>query len=149
MHFKSFRLTRKKTLHTTGDKRAFVGTAAYNKQAQSAMQTMDDIVRSLEDLDAIASYLRGLGARYAQYSMQPEHLDMIEKAFFALLQELSGPSWNDQLHAAWYQAVQGVKNVVVPALVQAHREANVIKLVRPCQWPCIVCTSSSPIITLL
>jgi hemoglobin-like flavoprotein len=118
-----------------GDKESFVGTAAYRKQAYVVMQTISDIVRSLSDLESITPFLRGLGARYAQYSIQPQHIDMMESAFFAAMNEAAATQWSDDVHSAWHEAAQAVKNVMIPALVQAHKEANVIKLVSFMHYP--------------
>jgi hemoglobin-like flavoprotein len=115
----------------TGDKEGFTSTAAYAKQVLTVLQTVDDIVRAIGELESIIPFLRGLGARYAQYGIQVEHIDIFEKAFYATMKTTIGPSrWDEDMSAAWREAAQAVKNIMVPALVQAHKEANIIKLVR-------------------
>jgi hemoglobin-like flavoprotein len=113
-----------------GGKEAFTSTAAYEKQVLMVLQTVDDIVRALDELESIIPFLRGLGARYAQHGIQAEHVDIFEKAFFAMLKDAIGPSvWDETTHSAWWDSAQAVKNIMVPALVQAHKEANLIKMV--------------------
>ncbi len=107
-----------------------MGNVAYMRQTESELQSVHDMVRGLGEMDSLVPFLRQMGVHYALEGVVPEYIDVFEKALFALLADsLKESVWNAEMCAAWVDAATFVKSVMVPALVLARAEADVIKMV--------------------
>ncbi len=110
-----------------------MSNVAYRRQAQGELQCVHDMVRGLGEMDSLVLFLRQMAVHYAQEDVIPGYIDIFEKALLALMEEsFPGSEFDEELWAAWAEAVSLVKSVLVPALVQARKEANVIKTVSTC-----------------
>jgi hemoglobin-like flavoprotein len=68
------------------------------------LDTLTELVRSLDDLPGFALQTRSLGARHRGYGVRAEHYRIVRTALLATLAESLGEAFTDEVDRAWTQA---------------------------------------------
>lgn len=76
-------------------------------QGEKLMTMIDVAVRGLTDLDRLVPAVQTMGRRHVGYGVRDEHYATVGQALLWTLKQGLGPSWTDEVAAAW-TAVYGV-----------------------------------------
>lgn len=104
-------------------------------QQRKLETALELVVHRLGDQEMLVPLLEDLGRRHAEYGVLPAHFEVVGHQLLATLEELSGPTWNDELRRAWAHAYDRVAHVMVRGLNSvAVSSAETQDFVPPTQW---------------
>jgi hemoglobin-like flavoprotein len=86
--------------------------ADLSEQRWKLVQSLAVIVKSLEEPERLSRYLKDSGSRHAEYGIE-EPYEPVSKTMLTTLAEVAGPAWNEELHAAWSDALGAVKGLML------------------------------------
>ena len=70
-------------------------------QGRKLMDTLDLLVASLDDFDAVRPHLSALGRRHQGYGVRPEQYASVESALLWALGQALGPDFDARTRDAW------------------------------------------------
>ena len=70
-------------------------------QRKKFVDEMEEIVRSVPDLDRFVAETRDLGARHVAYGVRVAHYKTVGEALLAALQEVGGEAFTERHREAW------------------------------------------------
>ncbi len=73
------------------------------------------IVQSLRQPEVLEDYLRGLGARHQHYGVKAEYYTAIVNNLLAVMAELSGDAWTQEVNEAWSNTLNRVITIMKAA----------------------------------
>jgi len=82
-------------------------------QGGRLMEKLAVAVKGLEDIAAIAPFVRELGRRHAAYGIRVEHYDLGQLAWLWALELGLGPEFRPDVRAAWAAAYALVTRVMI------------------------------------
>lgn len=85
-------------------------------QSDKLARTLEIVVRSLDDLSALADDLRALGKRHDDYGVQPEQYALVGEALVWTIAKTVGPSFTERDREAW--------GAVYATLVEAMQQGS-------------------------
>jgi nitric oxide dioxygenase len=84
------------------------------EQGRNFAAMMSIFVRNLEEPEAVAVALRGLGRRHAAYGVRPRDYETLSVALFWTLSHALGEAFTDEVEAAWRGAWQRLADAMRP-----------------------------------
>ncbi len=97
-------------------------------QGAMLMRTLDMVVRSLHDLDAVLPVARQLALRHVGHGVQPQHYDSVGLALLWTLEQGLGTACTPAVRQAWVQAYTtlagAMQSAAYPAGLAVAREAG-------------------------
>lgn len=88
-------------------------------QGAMLMATLDAVVRSLHDLDAVLPTARLLARRHVAYGVQPQHYDGVRTALIWTLEQGLGTALTPAAREAWQMAYQALADAMKAAAYSA------------------------------
>lgn len=88
------------------------------EQRRKLIQSLAVIVKSLDDLDTLTRFLHELGSRHADYGVAAEDYEPVALTLLAVLAEIAGDAWSDELAAAWGEALEAVATIMLEGAAQ-------------------------------
>lgn len=70
------------------------------------------IVTDVDDLEALSTYLTGLGRDHRKFDVKPEHYDVVGQALLATLEHFAGDAWTPELKETWAGAYALIAEVM-------------------------------------
>jgi nitric oxide dioxygenase len=77
-------------------------------QTRKLMESLNYVVATLEDPNALIPVLAGLGRRHVTYGAQERHYDLVIEALLATFKVALGESFTAEVHKAWREALNFV-----------------------------------------
>lgn len=71
------------------------------------------IVQSLKQPEVLGDYLSGLGARHTHYGVKNEHYPIMVNNLLAVMAELSGDKWTDEVNDAWSKTISSITDTMM------------------------------------
>lgn len=78
--------------------------ADMREQEHKLMDTLDVVVKGLDQLDTLMPMMRALGQRHVGYGARPEHYAMVEAALLWTIRQGLGLHWTPAIDSAWAAA---------------------------------------------
>ncbi len=94
-----------------------------DEQRSKLMQTLDALVRGLDQLDDLAPVLEELGRRHVRYGVQDAHYDSVGAALLWTLERGLGANWSDEAREAWSEVYGLASEIMKQAAQDAHSAA--------------------------
>ena len=88
-------------------------------QGRKLMDTLDLLVASLDDFDAVRPHLSALGRRHKGYGVRPEQYASVESALLWALGQALGPDFDAPTRDAWRAVLTAVSIAMQEAAGQA------------------------------
>lgn len=79
------------------------------------METLSIAVIALDDLDAVAPFIRVLGRRHAEYGVRAQDYVTGREALLWAIGEQFGQAFDDDVKAAWDAAFRAVAGIMIEA----------------------------------
>ena len=86
--------------------------ASMSAQRDRLFSALGRIVSSVDDLDALAPYLRQLGADHRRFAVEPDGYPAVGRALLETLAHFLGELWTEELAADWIQAYGLIAHVM-------------------------------------
>ena len=83
------------------------------EQKQKLLASLVFVVQNLRKPDQMVDPLREMGRRHAGYGTQAEHYPVVRDTLVAVMGEMAGEAWNDQLTADWNAALNVVAGIML------------------------------------
>jgi eukaryotic-like serine/threonine-protein kinase len=104
-------------------------------QQRKLEDALELVVHRLNSSETLVPLLEDLGRRHADYGVKPEHFETVGHQLLATLEELSGPTWTDDLRRTWAHAYDRIAHVMVRGLDRARTQVAATRdLVPPTEW---------------
>lgn len=71
------------------------------EQRRKLMQTLDQLVHGLDDLETLTPTIEDLGRRHVHYGVRDAHYDSVGAALLWTLEQGLGAHWSPEAHDAW------------------------------------------------
>lgn len=81
-------------------------------QEEKLVQMLDFCISHLDHLDTILPALRDLGRRHEQYGITAQQYPVVGRALLATLESQLGPSFTDEVRAAWVESYSTLSNAM-------------------------------------
>lgn len=94
-----------------------------DEQRSKLMQTLDALVRGLDQLEDLAPVLEELGRRHVRYGVQDAHYDSVGAALLWTLERGLGANWSDEAREAWSEVYGLASGIMKQAAQDAHSAA--------------------------
>lgn len=82
------------------------------EQEKKIFETLDLVVKNLEQPDAVMAQLLLLGNSHVDYGVKAEHYAPVLDCLIEAMKRASGPSWSPKLEAAWRDAYAAVAELM-------------------------------------
>ena len=82
------------------------------EQEKKIFETLDLVVRNLEQPDAVLAHLLLLGNSHVDYGAKAEHYPMVLDCLIEAMRKTSGPSWTPKHETAWREAYAAVAEIM-------------------------------------
>ena len=82
------------------------------EQEKKIFETLDLVVRNLEQPDAVLAHLLLLGNSHVDYGAKAEHYPFVLDALVEAMKRSSGASWTPRLETAWREAYGAVAEIM-------------------------------------
>ena len=89
------------------------------RQKQSLLNTLVVLRESLRDLSEVVPDLEDLGAQHAGWGVRPEYYQPVITCLVETMAEVGGSSWKPEYTAAWTEACEVVRDVMLRGAEQA------------------------------
>ena len=97
------------------------------------------IVQSLDQPEVLGDYLRGLGARHYHYGVKAAHYPLVIENLLAVMAELSGRQWTEQVDEAWRNTIARITDTMMassePDEVESPSEPEPASTLTPTPTP--------------
>ena len=90
------------------------------EQRRKLMQTLDQLVRGLDNLEAMIPAIEDLGRRHVHYGVRDAHYDSVGAALLWTLEQGLGDRWSPEARDAW----STVYGLTAGIMQQAARDAT-------------------------
>ncbi len=87
-------------------------------QKQKLVASLVLVVRNLRTPEKLHQPLVDMGQRHVGYGTQAEHYPVVRDTLVAVMGEMAGDAWNDQLESDWKSAVDFVASVMLEGAQQ-------------------------------
>ncbi len=84
-------------------------------QRSHLVAALVSIVSSVDDLDALTTFVRDLGRDHRKFGTLAEHYDAVGASLLATFAHFCGEAWDSQLEADWKAAYELVASVMIAA----------------------------------
>lgn len=84
-------------------------------QQKKLLASLVLVVNNLRDPDTLVAALTEMGKRHQGYGAVAEHYPAVAETLLAVMKELAGDAWTDEVHAAWSKALNTVASVMLEA----------------------------------
>ncbi|MGY3942616.1 globin domain-containing protein [Aeromonas tecta] len=81
-------------------------------------ETLNTVITSLEQLDALGFIIRDLGRRHQKFNVQPHQFALLKQAMTIVLARRLGENFKPELAAAWSQMYDEVSALMLEGLNQ-------------------------------
>ncbi|MEQ8763292.1 MAG: methyl-accepting chemotaxis protein [Planctomycetota bacterium] len=88
------------------------------EQRKKLLASLKTVVNSLRKPAVLVEVLAELGLRHEQYGAEPAHYDAVAETLLAVLEEMAGELWTDDVEAAWQGALTAINNQMLQAYSQ-------------------------------
>jgi hemoglobin-like flavoprotein len=82
------------------------------EQEKKIFETLDLVVRNLEQPDAVMAQLLLLGNSHVDYGVKSDHYAPVLDCLIEAMKRASGPSWTPKLESAWRDAYAVVAEIM-------------------------------------
>ncbi|MDH4185812.1 MAG: globin domain-containing protein [Nitrospira sp.] len=87
--------------------------ASMAEQKKKLLASLVLVVENLRRPDTLRNAVMELGVRHAAYGTQPVHYDAVVENLLAVFEEIAGPSWTDDIRAAWKDALSAISSIMI------------------------------------
>jgi hemoglobin-like flavoprotein len=91
------------------------------QQKKHLLASLALIVKNIDNFAALEQPLKKLGARHLAYGARPEHYPVVGGTLLAVMGELAGSLWTDQLREDWTAAVNAIAQTMLAGTAEAER----------------------------
>ncbi len=84
-------------------------------QEKKLLTALQLVVNSLCKPEVLANALAHLGSTHHEYGVRPEHYTAVAETLLDVMAEFAGELWTDDVHAAWYEALNTVATTMLAA----------------------------------
>ena len=95
-------------------------------QKRKLLASLIFVVQNLRKPDQMVGPLHEMGSRHLEYGTQAEHYPIVRDTMVAVMADVAGDAWNDQLTADWTAAL----NVVAGIMLEGAKATTVAAGVR-------------------
>jgi len=88
------------------------------QQRMKLLKSLNDIVDSIDNLEALLPEIQALGRRHVAYGVRDEHYDTVGAALLWALEQGLGEAWSEEASEAWAAAYALIAEVMVDATRQ-------------------------------
>lgn len=82
-------------------------------QKKKLLASLIFVVQNLRKPDRMVGPLHEMGSRHVGYGTQAEHYPVVRDTLVAVMGEIAGDAWNDQLTADWTAALNVVAGIML------------------------------------
>lgn len=93
-------------------------------QRDRLVGALAQIITSVDDLDTLVPFLRGLGSDHRRFAVVAEHYPAVGGSLLATLEAFLGAEWTPQVEADWTEAYGLVAQVMTQAAAEATGPAS-------------------------
>ncbi|MFM4718667.1 globin domain-containing protein [Aeromonas bivalvium] len=97
-------------------------------------QTLNTVLTSLEQLDALRFIIRHLGQQHRRYGVKPEHFVLVKVAMTRVMAQRLGEHFTPTLAQAWSAAYDEIAAIMIEGLQQEPRAEEPADMALP--WLC-------------
>jgi hemoglobin-like flavoprotein len=97
------------------------GRNARAAQENMLAQALAAVIDHVEDATWLSQTLGGLGAKHLDYGVTPEMYDWVGDSLLVTLAEIAGPIWSPELEAAWTDAYNAIRTLMLAGAEEAER----------------------------
>ena len=90
-------------------------------QKKKLLASLSLVVNNLRKPDVLTDALQQLGKRHQAYGAIEAHYPAVQENLLAVMQEMAGDAWTDQIHNAWSQALTQISEI----MLEAYEESEV------------------------
>ena len=90
------------------------------EQRRKLMQTLDQLVQGLDNLEALTPAIEDLGRRHVHYGVRDAHYDSVGAALLWTLEQGLGARWSSEARGAW----GAVYDITAGIMQQAAKDAT-------------------------
>ncbi|MFK8036637.1 MAG: globin domain-containing protein [Hyphomicrobiales bacterium] len=83
------------------------------EQSGKLWESIVTVVESADNLSAIESDLKALGARHVGYGAEPEHYVVVTKVLIETISVVMNEKWSEDYQQAWQKALEAVCAVML------------------------------------
>lgn len=87
----------------------------WSQQGKKLMTAIKLVVKNVDKPDVLAPVLSNMGKKHQAYGVLPAHYPMVAESLLAVMGELAGDVWTDELKNAWTSAVTIVAESMIAA----------------------------------
>jgi hemoglobin-like flavoprotein len=84
-------------------------------QRKKLIASLIMVVENLENPQKLTHYLQQLGIRHVDYGTEPGHYDAVGENLLAVLGEIAGDAWTDEVRDAWADAYGVIAKIMIEA----------------------------------
>lgn len=77
------------------------------------------IIANVRNMDALLPALQELGQRHQKYGAEPEHYIAVADVLIAVMAEIAGDQWTEQMQQAWRGALNAIAGIMLGAYTGA------------------------------
>ena len=97
-------------------------------------QTLNTVLTSLEQLEALGFIIRHLGQQHRRYGVTPEHFTLVKIAMTRVMAQRLGEHFTPTLAQAWSSAYDEIAAIMIEGLQQEPRTEEPADMTLP--WHC-------------
>lgn len=87
-------------------------------QAQMLQEAIVAVIDHVEDAEWLTSTLGAMGAKHVDYGVTASMYPWVGGALIATLAEIAGPDWTPEMEAAWSEAFDAIKSLMLQGAEQ-------------------------------
>ncbi len=89
-----------------------------SQQKQKLVASLVLVVKNFRTAEKLHQPLVEMGQRHVGYGTEPEHYPVVRDTLVAVMGEMAGEAWNEQLDSDWKSAVDFVASVMLEGAKQ-------------------------------
>lgn len=91
------------------------------QQKMHLLTSLALVVKNIDNFAALEQPLKKMGARHLNYGARPEHYPIVGGTLLAVMGELAGDLWTDQLREDWTAAVDTIADTMIAGAAEAQQ----------------------------
>ena len=93
-----------------------------SEQKQKLLASLVFVVKNLRKPDQMVGPLHEMDMRHEGYGAQAEHYPVVRDTLVAVMGEMAGNAWNNQLTADWHAAIDAVAGIMLAGAKNASTQ---------------------------
>lgn len=91
-----------------------------SQQKMHLLTSLALVVKNIDNFAALEQPLKKMGARHLAYGTKPEHYPVVGGTLLAVMGEMAGELWTDQLREDWTAAVNAIAGTMIAGAAEAE-----------------------------